>query len=361
MRLDRMRSAAVLLALAAGPAAAAGAVAVVAPTEGPLAILGRQVVDGARFAARAAGSDVTVVEESCEENGGAGVARTILAAEAVAAIGFLCTESLQQALPALAEAGIPAITLSVRSGILMEDALKKGWPFFRLAPAPAAEADKAVEIILRDWRAEPFALIDDGTIHARELVEAIRLKLEETGMKAVFVDTFRPAQEQQIALVRRLAGTGATRVFVGGDRTDTAIIARDAAAEGRPLQLLGGEALMAADQRVAMPDGVLAITLPPYEDLPEGREVAARMAETGLVAEGYVLPAHAAWTVAAKAAEVATVENRPAAAALLEGTFPTVIGTVGFGAGHELRQNPYRLLEWRQGAFRPAAGESQGQ
>ena len=33
----------------------------------------------------------------------------------------------------LAEANVPAVTLSVRSGILMEDALKKGWPLFRLA------------------------------------------------------------------------------------------------------------------------------------------------------------------------------------------------------------------------------------
>lgn len=336
--------------LAASPAAAAGlTIAVVAPGEGPLAILGRQVRDGARFAAEAAGHTVVEITEACDETDGDGIARQILAADASAAVGFLCTEGLSATLPALAEANVPAVTLSVRSGILMEDALKKGWPLFRLAPGPKAEADKAVEVITRDWKSESFALIDDGTIHARELVEAVRLALEEVGMKPAFVDTFRPAQEQQLTLVRRLAKTGVTHVFVGGDRTDVAIIARDAKAEKKPLALLGGEALVGADPAVPMTDGVEAVALPDYQSLPEGEPVAGAMAEKDIVAEGYVLPAHAAVTALAAAA----AEGGDLTARLAEGRFATAIGTLAFGADHELRENPYRLLVWRAGAFVP--------
>ena len=338
-------------ALAASPAAAAGLTfAVVAPKEGPLAILGQQVRDGARFAAEANGDKVVEIAEACDETDGERIATDILAANAVAAVGFLCTEGLSAALPALAEAKVPAITLSVRSGILMEDALKKRWPLFRLAPGPKAEADKAVEIITRDWKSEPFALIDDGTIHARELVETVRLRLEEVGMKAAFVDTFRPAQEQQLTLVRRLAKTGVTRVFVGGDRTDVAVIARDAKAEKTPLALLGGEALLGADPLVPMTEGVEAIALPDYGTLPEGRPLAASMLEKGIVAEGYVLPAHAAVTVLATAAAAGGDLMEKLAA----GSFATAVGTVAFGADHELRENPYDLLVWRAGAFVPA-------
>ena len=340
--------------LLAAPAPAAGlVVAVVAPQEGPLAILGRQVREGARFAAEANGDSVVEIAEACDESDGDGIAKAILAADAVAAVGFLCTEGLSASLPALAEAKVPAVTLSVRSGILMEDALKKGWPLFRLAPGPRAEAEKAVEVITRDWKSEPFALIDDGTIHARELVEAVRLKLEEAGMKATFVDTFRPAQEQQIALVRRLSKTGVTRVFVGGDRSDVAVIARDARTEKAALALLGGEALTGADPAVPMTDGVEAIALPDYQALPEGEPVAAAMAEKGIAAEGYVLPAHAAVTALAAAA----AEGGDLAGELAGGSFETVIGPVAFGADHELRGNPYRLLVWRAGAFVPAEGE----
>ena len=338
------------LAFSALPAAAAGLTfAIVAPAEGPLAILGRQVRDGARFAAEANGDTVVEVAEACDETDGEGIAKQILAAEAVAAIGFLCTEGLAASLPALAEARLPAITLSVRSGILMEDALKKKWPLFRLAPGPEAEADKAVEVITRDWKAEPFALIDDGTIHARELVETVRLRLEEVGMKAAFVDTYRPAQEQQLTLVRRLAQTGVTRAFVGGDRTDIAVIARDAKGEKVPLALLGGEALLGADPSVPMTDGVQAIALPDYGALADGKPVAAAMKEKDIVAEGYVLPAHAAVTALASAA----AEGGDLAGKLAGGNFVTAIGAVAFGADHELRDNPYRLLVWRSGAFVP--------
>ncbi|MCQ4629574.1 ABC transporter substrate-binding protein [Shinella sp. CPCC 100929] len=333
------------------PATAAGLTfAVVAPADGPLAILGQQVRDGARFAAEANGDTIVEIPEACDETDGDEIAKQILAADAVAAVGFLCTEGLAASLPALAEAKVPAITLSVRSGILMEDALKKNWPLFRLAPGPKAEADKAVEIITRDWKSEPFALIDDGTIHARELVEAIRLRLEEVGMKAVFVDTYRPAQEQQLTLVRRLSQTGVTHVFVGGDRTDIAVIARDAKAEKVSLALLGGEALLGADPSVPMTDGVEAIALPDYGALPEGQAVAAAMKAKDIFAEGYVLPAHAAITALATAA----AKGGDLPQKLAGGSFATAIGTVAFGADHELGDNPYRLLVWRGGAFVPA-------
>ncbi len=76
---------------------------------------------------------------------------------------------------------------------------------------------------------EPFAIVDDGTIYGRELAESFRLAAEQAGLKPVFVDTFRPQMDNQIGLIGRLRKAGATHVFVGGDRDDIAIMARDAA------------------------------------------------------------------------------------------------------------------------------------
>ncbi|HVK92614.1 MAG TPA: ABC transporter substrate-binding protein [Mycoplana sp.] len=343
-----------IITLATHAAAGGPKIAVVAPMTGPLAILGDQVRAGARSAAASSGAALVEIGESCDERGDDAIARSILSAEASAAIGFLCTEDLQAALPALAEAGIPAITLSARSGVLMEDALKRNWPLFRLAPAPGMEAQKAVDVIATSWAAEPFALIDDGLIHARELAESIRLKLEEKGMKPVFVDTYRPAQEQQIALVRRLAKVGATRVFVGGDRTDVAVIVRDAQAERLPLTFLGGEAMMAADTTTALPEGTEAIVLPTDGVTAESTVLAAALKESGIAAEGYVLPAHAAVTLLGKAAAEAVPARLPLADVLVGHTFPTVLGPIGFSADHELRDNPYVLMQWRGGRFVPS-------
>lgn len=345
--------AAAILALAFEAAAAAPKIAVVAPDQGPLAILGDQVRAGARLAARAGGAKLVEIGEACTEDGDESIAATIRASGATAAIGFLCTEDLQAALPALAETGMAALTLSARSGVLMEDALKKGWPLFRLAPAPGMEAEAAADIITAHWAAEPFALIDDGTIHARELVEAVRVKLEENGMKPVFVDTYRPAQEQQIGLVRRLAKAGATRIFVGGDRGDMAIIQRDARAEKLPLSFLGGETMMAADGPVPLPDGAQAIVLPLDGATQAAATLADEMKADDIAAEGYVLPAHAAVTLLMEATAASEKSGVPLIETLSSETFATVLGTIGFGANHELRTNPYLLMEWKDDRFVP--------
>lgn len=346
--------------LCAAPALAAGLkIAVVAPQEGPFATLGRQMVDGARFQAGDRGSEVVVVPETCEATDSEALAKAIIATGAEAAIGFLCTESLEAALPAMAEAGLPAITLSVRSGILMEDALKNKWPFFRLVPSAKMEADKITEIILSRWRDEPLALIDDGTIHGRELVESVRAALGEVGLTPVFTDTYRPSQDQQISLVRRLARSGATHVFVGGDRSDIAIIARDATAEKTPLILMGGEVLDAADQPVPLADGVLAVALPDYAMTDAARPVSQSMTSAGQLPEGYVLPAYSAMSILEQAKDEAEKDDIKLPEALLKGPFQTPLGAIGFNHEHELAVNPYQLLQWDGSRFvsAPASGE----
>ena len=100
-----------------------------------------------------------------------------------------------------------------------------------------------------------------------------------------------------------------------------------------------------------MADGVETIALPDYVLTPEGRPVAVAMKEKGIVAEGYVLPAHAAMTALSAAA---ATEGGDLADRLAAGSFATAVGTLSFGADHELRENPYRLLTWRAGAFVPA-------
>ena len=344
-----------------GPAFAAGLkVAVVAPADGPFALLGKQIADGAAFQADDRGSEVILINESCDPAGGEALTKALLASGAEAAIGFLCTESLEAVLPALAQAQIPALTLSVRSDILMEDALKKKWPFFRLVPSARMEAEKITDIILSRWKAEPLALIEDGTIHGRELVETVRARLAEAGLTPVFTDTYRPSQEQQVSLVRRLAKSGATHVFTGGDRADTAIIARDAASEGIALTLMGGEALDAANQPVPLADGVLAVSLPDYAVLPDAKAASEAMIAAKLVPEGYVLPAFSAVALVEQAKDNAGADNISLVDALLKGSFQTAIGVVDFGENHELAANPYRLLVWQNSRFVPAPDAPEG-
>lgn len=345
----------IIAGFALAGSASAASIGIVAPQSGPYELLGQQVRQGAKAAAAKLGLDVVEIHESCEDGSGGAIADGLVAAKVSAAIGFLCTETLQDVLPPLKAAAIPAITLSSRAPILMEDALKYGWSLFRLAPSDRAESDRIAEIILRDWKGHSIGLVDDGTIYSRELVDRIRSSLEENGLKPTLADTMRPNQEQQVALVRRLARTGISHVFVGAERNDVAIIARDAGSENIPLTVMGGDAMNAANNPVPLAANVLAVTRPAYDTLPSAQAVAGELRGAGIEPEGYVLPAYAAAELTAALAEATQAQSKPAPEILAGGTvFKTVLGDLGFSPTHDLSDNPYRLQRWNGQRFEPA-------
>ncbi|WP_180897571.1 branched-chain amino acid ABC transporter substrate-binding protein [Martelella soudanensis] len=328
-------------------------IGIVAPLSGDYAILGEQALDGAGLAARNRDMELTTVDESCEDGSGGDVGQALADAGVDIAIGFFCSETVRGAMPVLRDAGIPAITLSARSMPLMTTALKESWPLFRMAPNDQDEIDATVDYIMGEWIDEPVALLDDGTIYFREMVNAVRNALEERGLQPVFVDTFRPAQEQQLSLVRRLAQTGATHVFIGGTRSDIAIVSRDAAQEGDDLTILGSDALRAQEAGVPLEVGVLAIALPEYGELPPAAALADIAASNDIVPEGYVVPAASAVEIAAEAMAAAEGDTARLTAMLATQQFDTALGPVSFTEGHELADNPYFLLRWQGNQFVP--------
>ncbi len=328
-------------------------IGVVAPQSGQYAVLGQQILTGARMQIEAAGNRMLAIDENCEDGSGEKIASQAISGDASALVGFLCAQSLWSAMPALKDADIPAITLSVRSPILFEDAVKKEWPLFSLAPGPLAEEEAIEQAILANWSGKPFAILDDGTIRFREIAAHLRQRLEEKGLPPQLIDTFRPAVENQIRLVRRLKKAGVTQVFISGDRKDIAVFARDVVAEKAGITVMGGEALMAADDGLALPDGVLAVIPQPWRDQPEASAIVSALNEQGVIVEGYVLPAHAAAQLATKAVERAKADGKKASDVLTSETFLTAVGPAQFDAQHIRDNNPYGVFVSREDGFQP--------
>lgn len=311
------------------------------PLDGPFALLGAQMRDGASLAARQAGAELVVADDRCTPEGGEEAAQALVRAGVAVVAGFLCLEAIEAALPALGEAGIAVVTPGVRANGLTDRRARTGWPVWRLAPRADAEAEAIAGILTRRWRAEHFAIVDDGTIHGRELAESLRLAAEIAGLRPVFVDTYRPQAENQIGLVGRLARAGASHVFVGGDRDDVAIMARDAAGLGHDLTFAGGEGLRAAGD-VPLAAGTLMVAPPEWAER-IGEAAAERFAAAGIVPEGYVLPAHAAVEIAAEAQRRAQAGDGTVADILSHRQFETAIGPVSFDGKGDAAQSPFVL------------------
>lgn len=327
-------------------------VGVVTPQSGSLERLGNQLSTGVLAAAKSTGQKVSaiVVDDGCTSQGGSSAARRLVETNATIVVGFLCSESIQTALPILSEAGIPVITPAVRANALTDRRNRTGWLVYRTAPRADDERQAVGEILTRRWADELFAIVDDGTIYGRELAESFRLAAEQAGLKPVFTDTYRPQLDNQIGLAGRLRRAGATHVFAGGDRYDIAVLARDAKSLGYSLVIAGGEALRAAPGDLDLAAGTLMIGLPTWDDIADD-EFRYLFSEAEIVPEGYVLPGFAAAQVAIAAIAEGERMGRPVTEVLDTDTFATAAGSIRFNEKGDRVGNQYRLFRYDGNRF----------
>jgi branched-chain amino acid transport system substrate-binding protein len=332
-------------------------VGVSAPLTGYFEILGEQVEAGARTAlGDSSAAELVVVDDECSTEGGAGSADQLIAANAALVIGFPCIEAFDAAMPKLAEAGIPVILLGVRAEGLSEQRSDKNWPLVRLAPRNQDEAEALAAYLRSAWRTVNFALIDDGTLYGRQLVETVRFLLEEFNLRPVFTDTYRPQLENQVALVRRLQKAGATHVVIGGDAYDAAVIGKDAATIGVRLTLAGGSAFIAPPSDGTLPEGTILAALPDWIEREPARELAENLPETTIVDEGYFVPAHAAMQIALIGIEELDDAGRIPLGALVGRTFDTALGPVRFADDGNLTRNLFEVFVVEDGQPIPVSG-----
>jgi branched-chain amino acid transport system substrate-binding protein len=342
-----------LLGAATSAAGAADiSIGLAAPLSGPSQTLGEQLQEGVETAAaNYAGATVTLetADDACTADGGSKAARQFADAGVGAGVGLLCTEASEAALPIRKDGHIPVVTPGARLNSLTDKRYKTGWPVYRLGPRDDEEAKAVADILTKRWADKLFAIVDDGTIYGRDLSENFRLAASQAGLKPVFTDNFRPQMDNQIGLVGRLKKAGAEYVFVGGDRSDVAIIGRDAAKLGLKLTIAGGEALRAAPGDVPLAQGTLMVGLP---DWSQSKDLIAlsQLNAADIVPEGFVLPGYAALQIAA--ASLAPQDKTESFEDHIEKTkFATAIGLVRFDDKGDIAGNPYRLYEWDGNAF----------
>ena len=296
--------------------------------------------------------DIVEGDDGCTPESGADAAAAMIEASVDIVVGFLCTESLAAALPVLSESNIPVMTLTVRADIIGEEAARLGWEFFRLAPRAGSEAEIAADAIFRFWADKPFALIEDGAISGRELVEAIRVMLENRALDPTFVDNYRPGQDTQPSLVRRLNSAGVSRVFVGGERADLAVIAQEADYQGVELRFMGSDALHAPAGEFPLPDGTIAVLSAGAVPGPEDAAAREAFADHGLIAEGLRIPAYAAAQILGAVAARMEYGDAELDELLTGRTFDTALGPVTFDEDGERREPGFVLAIQDDGVFR---------
>lgn len=328
-------------------------VGIVAPDEGSLGILGTQlragfliyeqqfINDNLRF-------DVVEETETCEANGGADTAYALEEARVDLVVGFLCVESLVSAMPILAQNNIPVLNINIRSDIVRDEAARLSWPLFSLAPRASDQAKFASKYVIKNWGDKSVALIEDGTISNREMIDAVRLQLEDGGFQPIVLDNFRPGQARQFGIVRRMGKSNISHVFVGASRSDTAIIARDAASIGLKFEFAGGDTLRAADDDLTLPNGTIAIMPNVTLEGENAKLVREQFDLAGIFPDRLPVLGYAMAEIVTKLAEV---DPDDISKAMIVTGFDTVIGNVTFDQYGERNQDVFQAMVWQDGRF----------
>jgi branched-chain amino acid transport system substrate-binding protein len=331
----------------------------VIPQSGQFAILGNHVREAFTLWDKAnpqVFSDIVEGDDGCSEETGMDAAAAMTEAGVDIVVGLsVHGKAWPRRCRCFRQEGIPVMTLTVRADIIGEEAESAG---MALLPSRAQEPARKRALrrmqSLRLWADKSFALIEDGAISGRELVEAIRAILEERGLKPTFVDNYRPGQATQPSLLRRLKAAGVSRVFVGGERADLAVIAAEAAnCRGWLLVSWAVTRSMLPQGELPLPERTLAVLVGRRDPRDRKRMPRARpLLPEGLVLEGLRAPAYAAAEILGAVATRLGYGETRLEDLLRQSTFSTALGTGQLSARRGTRRTRLRRCHpGEDGAF----------
>ena len=343
----------ILILLASSVAAQAEdmRIGLAAPLSGTFAPLGNQLAEGARVAATAKSAELVIFDDRCDAEGGREAAEQFVKENVRIATGFLCPEALEAALPILAARNIPVVTSGVSEPTLTERRAPAPMAVFRLATGLDKETQATGSFLGSLWRAQPFAIIEDGTIEGRERAARVLASFKEQQLQPVFTDTYRPGLDNQNALVARLRRAGATHVYVGGERDDIAAIGASAAALNYPLTIAGGSLLDAAPGLIALSQGTLMIAPLRPQDLSTAKPAIDALRQAGKLADAFAITGYASAEIPADAIKHADEQKQPIIDILRNNSFETVLGTIKFDDNGIRTDNPNRLQRFDGNRF----------
>lgn len=323
-----------------------------APLSGSFAILGEQLVKGAKQAHKNS-STLIIADDSCSAAGGKQAAQLFIEKEITLATGFICSEALEAALPLLQQRHIPILTSGVKELTLTEKRIAFSQPVYRLATGLGKEVAAIGSVLGSLWKQEPFAIIADGTIEGRELAAGVLNALKEQQLEPVFNDTYRPGLTNQKALVSRLRRAGANHVFIGGQADDAAAIAQSAKDLNYPLIIAGGSLLNTTTNDLPLSTDTLMIAPPAPITLKSAQNFKKEMQDRGEIVDTYLTVGFATMQIADQVQKLSQEKQIPIAEVLSSNVFETILGTIRFNQDGKRSDNPNRLHRFNGKIFVP--------
>lgn len=352
---------AIALAVAATPASAQVKIGVAGPITGEYATFGKQLSDGADFAAAdlnakggVLGQKIEVLkgDDACDPKQAVSVANKF-AGEGVKFVdGHFCSSSSIPASKVYTEEGILQITPASTNPKFTEEG---SWNTFRTCGRDDQQGKVAGHALATEFKGRKVAILHDNTTYGKGIADETKKEYNAEGGKETLYQAYVPGEHDYTALVSRLKEAGIEVIYFGGYHSEIGLIARQAKEQGLKATLIGPDSLTAKEfWQIAGDAGEgLMFTFPSDpRNRPTAAAVVKEFKDKGIDPEGYVLYTYAAMQVWAEAATKAnTFDPKKIAETIKANTWPTVLGDLTYDKKGDVQKADYVFYIWHNGDY----------
>ncbi|EWY42054.1 ABC transporter [Skermanella stibiiresistens SB22] len=355
-----------MLATTAGAARADIQIGVVTAVTGSMASFGDQMRKGVEAAAKEINAKggiagerigVKVYDDACDPKQGVTAANQIVNDGIKFVIGHMCTGPSVPASDVYEEEGIIMISPTATAPVLTERGLEN---VFRVAGRDDQQGIVAADHIVSRIQDPKVAVVHDKQAYGAGLAEATTKELAAKGIQPVMTGSVNPGESDFSALVTKMKSEGVNTVYYGGYHAEAGQIVRQMRSAGLNAVLVAGDGLSNPDFWAITGEGgagTLFTFSPDPTQNPGAAPVIEKLRADNIDPAFFTLYSYAALQVLAQGIEAAgKAEPEAVGAAMREGTFDTVIGTLDFDDKGDLTKPAFVMYSWNGGKYQEVAG-----
>jgi branched-chain amino acid transport system substrate-binding protein len=363
-----LRHATLALAFLLAPASALAEIAIgtAGPMDGPFAVFGEELKNGAAQAVADINARGGVLgeplrleagDDKCDGETATAIANQMVGKGIALMAGHFCSFASIPASLVYNQAKVVQITPASPHPKFTDQ--RPGPGIFRICGRDDQQGAVAGAFIASRFADRNVAVIDDKSAYGKGLADRTRTAMNGAGKKELFTDSYDPGSKDFSELVSRLKAASVGLVFIAGFPSDVAAIAREMKAQAVSATIMGGDTLMTDEYWQAAGDaaeGTLVTFPPDARRSPRAEGVVTEFRDAGIEPDGYTLCTYAAvevWAAAAKAA--GSIDFDKVVPAIAAGSFDTVIGTVRFDRKGDSTLPGYVVYVWHDGKYVPLA------
>lgn len=332
-----------------------------APLTGDNAMIGEQVLQGAKLAVDKINQAGGVLgrqiklqpeDDACDPKQAVAVANKIVADRIQFVVGPACSGAAIPASDIYQEAGTVMMS-PVSSNPSLTDTKK--WNVFRLYGRTDTQAVKIADLIAKMGVAKRVAILYDSRDVARSFASQLKQELAGKKITPVLYESYAAGSKDYHAIVSRLKEVKADIIMLASYLGEAGLIVRQSHEQNIQPQFIGFDTLANKDFW-SITGGAGEGTL--YISYPEPRKSSANAATNAefkarkFEPDGYTYIAYAVVQSWAQAAEKAKIfDGKAIAKALKENHFDTAAGNLGFDPKGDVVGLDWTIYQWSKGSF----------